>query len=891
MAKRVPIGYCFGNHMHWVDMEWLWGYHVLPGSVRDMLRYCAETGAKGCVNFDGVGYEKMAAEAPEALAELRSAIQEGTIEPVGCSYGQPYGLFHGGESNVRQRVYGVRTAMRLLGARPKTFWEEEFDFFPQLPQILARCGFEFASLFFQWTWHTPEIPIEDVPVAWWEAPDGSRILTATRNRLNLHQWPEEYDSLLEELAALHPPLGAKREKEGAGSWFQGEEGSALILQWLELMPSPDWMCRSELIAPILKKLLADKRFDVRMWTLAEYLSAMKARLSEAGSGSVGSAPSSSAPETARDVIPLRSYQMHQVWHGVSLGKNGDELRRASRDAECALLHSESLSAILGLFGRPYAQWDVYPVWELDEAWRELFQAQHHDNDECEGLCGRIGRESYRRSRALAKGVQDSQISMLTERGGGNPTHGAAVNMLGWPRDVSFVDKGGRETYRMPNVPAFGWNALPLEARIPVRLPAIETRDGYAFEIGDDRTQLVLEGEGAPSLVLPGGLTARLSEIRCATPEGVCRTSSVSQVDVDERLAAVWLTSPGWPSADWASVVTFIEPGDSARAVRFAIHCHPIQGEPEPGMNAGWQIPFSPEFPVARILADVPYGTYEVQPSGARPRKYPKGDWMTSEQWFEEVMNPFTALSFVDFLAEDGSGVLLAHDGTQQWFLDEGGAVRALAGMMDPWDENKATASCEALFCAFRHGPIAHSDRHRLSMAFRASLGPLSLFELNLDESVLPAPFSAMHCSAANVLATAFYREDEFYSGRDLENYAGRGMGHPFVLRLVEFDGITGEAEITLPGPIAKAFKTNLMGEIEAELKPRPGKAPPGNSPEAVSRFEWQNVTVQMRAHEIATLYLDIVPGRKQTRDLDAKRQVWAGAHRAGRNAEGHSPDR
>ena len=70
MSGRVPITYTFGNHMHWVDMEWLWGYHVLPGSVRDMIKFCRETGAKGCINFDGIGYEKMAAEAPEALAEL-----------------------------------------------------------------------------------------------------------------------------------------------------------------------------------------------------------------------------------------------------------------------------------------------------------------------------------------------------------------------------------------------------------------------------------------------------------------------------------------------------------------------------------------------------------------------------------------------------------------------------------------------------------------------------------------------------------------------------------------------------------------------------------------------------------------------------------------------------
>jgi alpha-mannosidase len=35
----------------------------------------------------------------------------------------------------------------------------------------------------------------------------------------------------------------------------------------------------------------------------------------------------------------------------------------------------------------------------------------------------------------------------------------------------------------------------------------------------------------------------------------------------------------------------------------------------------------------------------------------------------------------------------------------------------------------------------------------------------------------------------------------------------------------------------------------------------------------------MRAFEIATIYADIVPGRKQARDLDARREVWATVHR------------
>ncbi len=146
-----PLYYTFGNHMHWVDMQWLWGYHVLPGCIRDMLRFCSEGGVKGCVNFDGIGYEKLAAEDPEAFRALHEAIDQSTVEIVGGSYGQPYGQFHGGESNIRQRVFGARTVRRLLGRPVRTFWEGEFVCFPQLPQIMKGECIVYGSLFFHWT--------------------------------------------------------------------------------------------------------------------------------------------------------------------------------------------------------------------------------------------------------------------------------------------------------------------------------------------------------------------------------------------------------------------------------------------------------------------------------------------------------------------------------------------------------------------------------------------------------------------------------------------------------------------------------------------------------------------------------------------------------------------
>ncbi|RMH11061.1 MAG: hypothetical protein D6695_10000, partial [Planctomycetota bacterium] len=333
-----PLYYTFGNHMHWVDMQWLWGYDVLPGCVADMRTLVDETGARGCVNFDAVGYEKMAGECPEALAELRAMIEAGHVEPVGCSYGQPYGLFQPGESNIRQFNYGVRTARRLLGVRPQTFWEEEFYFFPQLPQVLRRCGYKGASLFFQWTWHTPELPGEQASLILWEGIDGSRLPALPRNTLNVHQWPEDFDGLLEQ-------------------GLINELDHPAIVQWLELMPSRDWMCRSEVLLPRLKALMGDERFDVRPRTCAQLIAELLEAHKTAQASSDLQTQASSPPSLASN-LPVRQYTPDQVWHGMTLGKNADRHPRASRRVERRILAAESISALAGLFGRPYPSWDV-----------------------------------------------------------------------------------------------------------------------------------------------------------------------------------------------------------------------------------------------------------------------------------------------------------------------------------------------------------------------------------------------------------------------------------------------------------------------------------------------------------------------------------------------------
>lgn len=884
MSKPV-VAFTFANHMHWVDMEWLWGYHVLPGSIRDMLHYCRELGIKGGVNIDGVGYEKLAAEDPESLQLLREAVLEGTIEPVGCSYGQPYGLFHGGESNVRQLIYGARSVRRLLGVWPKTFWEEEFYFFPQLPQMLAGCGFTGASLYFQWTWHTPEVPFEEAPVVWWEGHDGTRILTATRNKLNLHQWPEDVDTMLADMA-------------GTGMETSGGTPVPLVQQWVELMPSPDWMCRSEVLIPKMREFLKDERFDVRPMTLGEYLDVARA--------------SNVAGRDARGTFDVRKYSMDDVWHGLTLGKNGDDMRHRSREAESAILLAETLATMASVLGRPYAQWDVYPVWELEEAWRELLAAQHHDNDECEGLCGRVGKRQYDRALGMANDIIDIQLARMYP--GGATGVLAQVNQFGWK-----------------TLGRLGLRSVPPLSLMPRGLS--KEASGLGLEI-QEASKTVVQSPTDTELVATVDLSIgritqlQLTDGRSVVPEG----KALGQLFIgEEPVKAKYL---GVQDIDGQFCVAGYKLAkEKAFDVKFArSHAHPgidlefgfwsvehLLKRVSPGFKGA----LSMEVPLfrldAHIYCDSAYAVHQVGEGSTGVRKYPEGDWMTSPQWFEKVEGAFVAQNFVDIVdPKSGEGLLIAHQGHQQWFKRDG-VLRCILSAEDPWDEAfyqrrmgafEGDGNCwmfHGEFAFIPHGPITHADRWKIGQEFRRRryLG----FWDDVPERAVEVgqPFSFADVSEDNVVVTALYREAAEFAGKHAENYAlaesfeharngqdskeGHGRdghgnhgrdaratrGYPVVIRLVEFDGIETVTTMTVTGQVARAYKTNLLGQVIEEISATISKK---NCPQRHPKTGYSStLKVPMRPHEIATIYLDILEGRKVARDLDAKREVWAQVHR------------
>ena len=831
-----PLLYTFGNHAHWCGHEWTRGEDQFAASVRDMLFLARELQLRGNLDCDAAGLERLAAERPEVLDDLRAAVQEGAIELVGTTYGQPIGLFHGGESNVRQHVRGTRTARRLLGVWPRARWSEELDFFPQLPQLLAGVGVRCASLSYQWTRNSPELPEETAPIVLWEGLDGTRLPTLPRTEFALQQWLEELGAqLATRLSRASAPL--------------------VLLQWLELQPQAAGLCSaSELIEP-LRALLTDPRFESRSATLSELVELVRAASAE---------------------LPVRSYTLDDAWHGTTTAKNGDYVLRYSRTAEEQLLAAESLCALAGLFGRPYAGLRVYPHWELDDAWRDLLAGQHHEVHSGEGECGAYGERLFERAIATGGEVFARTLEYLGKRVEG-PEGGTIVyNTLGWTRDIAH-DHGV-----VRGVPAFGYRVVdPYDEIEEAPLGRIEMREEEselvlargAFEVRIDRSSgLVtqLHSRDWPDGILAPGRPLGALEMR--------------RERAAERFATVNLSG----SADGQEFAehVFLREGRGGSRIRVTYSLSMVhdalwirlQGEnvaqPDPGLMSALGLAFAPRFAPARLVHDHPYGVSEVRAERDRLRKYPTGDPLGSPQVFEDVARPFTAHSFVDLLDEGdlGRGLLVVHDGAQQFLRDSRG-VRALLHSSDLWDGEHYDNVFDAEFWLFPHGALAAVDRPRLAMECNLGSPRFESFTAVLGGGDLPKSLGALAVESTHVLCTALHRESQRAAG-GLEGAFAAECADPFVVRLVEYEGRAGEALLRLPGPIARAAKTDLLGRVLEPLAARPCAAPHGPR-----QLPWSVLRVPMRPHEIATVQVDLEFGREAPLDMSAQRRSWSAARR------------
>jgi alpha-mannosidase len=784
----------WGNHMHWCGVGWGGpnGDDVLATSI-DLSERMLAMGATGAVNFDMVGVERLVTERPAAIEKLKRLLATGKLEIVGATYSQPLGNFNGAESNVRQLQWGVDVCEKYLGVRPKTWWEEEFYFFPQLAQLLRLTGFDGACLYFQQTWMEPAFPHEDgTSVVQWQAPDGSRIKTAAHTALTT--W---MPGRLDPRALADVPIAKKAD-------------TPLIVHWNELTGTDPK--NTDMYRQTYDQM---SRYAIKTTTLSDYLAAYKG------------------------TAPVRAYKADQTFHGLPLGKCGDQVRRADKRLENTLTAAEALGAGASMEGLPY------PAAALREAWKNLLIFQGHDVHICEG-CLRGSYPQYQEaadtgSRKTLDGITTAAEAKIDTRHPGAQASIVVFNPLAWTRSgpvevplpdyvspgnlAAEDDKGGLTPVQMVtgarllfiarDVPPVGYRTFWFVTKdAPSDLKV--SPDGASMANSSVSAKLNPDGS-VHSLKLAADGADLLS---AGTPNGELRATVAGKSLSSSTSGAT--SKPVESGPVRAVVETRGSLDDHAHFVnRTVLYAGLPQVSFETDLDVTEHLDglmtgalrrvFTPAFR-ARYFHDQPFGVSETAMANEFLKYFP----FVEGRREDHVRNHVAGLNFLDCQG-DRAGLLYAHDGNQG-FLRVGAEIANILSCYDPWDGDYYPTRQEFREALIPHGAWTNADRLRASIAFNTPLiGVIS----TCQAGTLPNARSWLSVSPSGSIVSGFYRD-----------------GDDLIVRLYDVDGARTQTHLTTPWPIASARLEDLRGK-----------------PLRTLRVEKNGVDLALAPYQIATVRL------------------------------------
>ncbi|KAL8651336.1 MAG: hypothetical protein Q9226_004750 [Calogaya cf. arnoldii] len=175
-SEKEPHVYAIG-HCH-IDTTWLWPW-------AETKRKIARSWSNQCDLMDrypehrftcsqAQQYKWLETLYPKLYDRVKSKVKEGTFQPIGGSWVEHDTNLPGGESLVRQFLYGQRYFESRFGERCKTFWlPDTFGYSSQLPQLCRLAG---MGRFFTQKLSWNNINTFPHTTFSWVALDGSQVL-------------------------------------------------------------------------------------------------------------------------------------------------------------------------------------------------------------------------------------------------------------------------------------------------------------------------------------------------------------------------------------------------------------------------------------------------------------------------------------------------------------------------------------------------------------------------------------------------------------------------------------------------------------------------------------------------------------------------------------------
>jgi alpha-mannosidase len=175
-AKKYSIFIAGNSH---IDLAWLWRWResveVAKETFSTIMDNMEEYPEIVYIQSQAQAYKWMEEYYPEVFERIKEKVKEGRWEVIGGMWAEPDCNLTDGESFIRQILYGKRYFREKFGVDVKIGWNpDSFGYNWNMPQFFKKSGIDaFVTQKISWN----DTNIFPYFLFWWEAPDGSKILS------------------------------------------------------------------------------------------------------------------------------------------------------------------------------------------------------------------------------------------------------------------------------------------------------------------------------------------------------------------------------------------------------------------------------------------------------------------------------------------------------------------------------------------------------------------------------------------------------------------------------------------------------------------------------------------------------------------------------------------
>jgi alpha-mannosidase len=799
-----------------IDMAWLWPWtetvEVVRNTFQSVLDLMREYPDFKFTMSSARTYEWVQEKYPDMFEQIKQRVKEGRWEVIGGMWVEPDLNMPDGESLVRQILVGKRYFQQNFGADIKIGWNpDSFGYNWQLPQIYKKSGIDyFVTSKLLWATDYTKFPYR---LFWWEAPDGSHLLTYFP-----HEYANDFNpqQITKDFSVYAPLIYGNKMTNSAQMLYLygiGDHGGGPTRTMLD---QANRLRDPNTVFPKIDFSTA-KQFFV---DLNQQLPNLK--------------------------VPTWKDELYFEYHRGVYTSQAETKQRIRHDEEL-MLDAEKYASLASLFGRPY------PQDQFELAWKNLLFDHFHDIMPGSGIAvnyldaKRNLEDVARSAKEIAGGALDEIVAHVSTQGDGVPV--VVFNSLSWPRtevvetdvqlpnpakQIEVVDAGGRRvesqlleldstTNRarlliLANTPALGYkNYFVRFSPKPTNSP--DVHNGRLMQVVSVSGNTIQNDAIRVTVDPQTGCVTSLVDLRnqidaLAPPETdtggpktlVCGNLLQAFYDKPKQWDA-WNIDSDFEKQHWdldkADEVKIIESGPLRAVIRVKKHFQNstfvqditmYAGVPrvDVKMQAEWHekhILLKVAFPLSahndKATFEIPYGSIERPTTRNTPAEEAKFE-VPAQRWAD--------------LSDSKHGFSLLND--SKYGYDVKGNVLRLSLLRSPeWPDPHADEGHHE----FTYSLYPHAGKWQDALTVRRG------YELNYKllampsqkhEGTLPSQHSFLQVEPDNVVLTAIKKSEDDNS---------------LVLRFYEWAGREADVKLRLPAGVQSADETNLMEKPIADL--------------------------------------------------------------------------